>query len=203
MTPHRQSALQLLRILGGLLFTLGGESRGAEAASGIVDRDARVTKANCRLCGETDYGLIRVKNEFHLERCRTCSLVQVTDDLSAVHFEDLYDQAFFEEVYDWQHESRGKRIADEKFDDRLDDIEQLASGRGKMLEVGCAFGYFLDAARSRGWQTRGIEQAEFEPVEITVALLREKLLKRLHVYDLLPRWGVSDELLVFARTSGG
>jgi 2-polyprenyl-3-methyl-5-hydroxy-6-metoxy-1,4-benzoquinol methylase len=272
-----------------------------------VDRDASVTKSNCRLCGKIDYTHIRIKNGFHLERCRSCSLVQITDDMSAVRLEELYDQAFFEEVYDWQHEGRGKRIAYEKLDDRLDEIERLVSGRGKMLEVGCAFGYFLDTARSRGWQTRGIElgdhaarfareeleldvqtmsieQAEFgpgefdvialwdvlehledpleqfrrlgqmlkkdgivafntpdvdsaiarlqgrywrnfvppihityfgprsiqrllaltgfEPVEITVALPRERLLKQLRLYDLLRRWGVSDKLLVFARKSG-
>jgi SAM-dependent methyltransferase len=49
---------------------------------------------------------------------------------------------------------------------------------------------------------RLLDLAGFEPIELSVALPRERLLKRLRLYDLLRRWRFSDKLLVFARTIG-
>src|SRR6202007_1451375 len=41
----------------------------------------------------------------------------------------------------------------------LDQIEALGQ-RGDLLEIGCAYGYFLDEARRRGWRVRGVEPSE-------------------------------------------
>ena len=41
----------------------------------------------------------------------------------------------------------------------LEELERL-TGRGHLLEVGSAYGYFLDEARKRGWRVRGVEPAE-------------------------------------------
>ncbi len=41
---------------------------------------------------------------------------------------------------------------------RLDLIERERGGRGgTLLDVGCAFGFFLDEARARGWKVDGVE----------------------------------------------
>jgi 2-polyprenyl-3-methyl-5-hydroxy-6-metoxy-1,4-benzoquinol methylase len=41
----------------------------------------------------------------------------------------------------------------------LDLLEEHQPSRGALLEVGSAFGWFLDAARARGWRVSGIEAA--------------------------------------------
>ena len=43
---------------------------------------------------------------------------------------------------------------------RLQHIEAQLPQRGKILDVGCAAGYFLEAARQRGWQISGLELSQ-------------------------------------------
>jgi SAM-dependent methyltransferase len=42
---------------------------------------------------------------------------------------------------------------------RIRRIERLAGCRGRVLDVGCGPGLFLDSMRRRGWQTRGTERS--------------------------------------------
>jgi 2-polyprenyl-3-methyl-5-hydroxy-6-metoxy-1,4-benzoquinol methylase len=42
----------------------------------------------------------------------------------------------------------------------LEELERMVEGRS-LLDVGCATGFFLEAARKRGWQVRGLEVSEY------------------------------------------
>ena len=53
---------------------------------------------------------------------------------------------------------RDAHLLDDNFDRRLAWIETLR-GRGRLLEVGCAYGLFLERARERGWDVTGVELA--------------------------------------------
>jgi len=47
----------------------------------------------------------------------------------------------------------------------LDTIEKFHSGKGKLLDVGCATGIFLEIAANRNWDVYGVEISEFASSE--------------------------------------
>lgn len=47
------------------------------------------------------------------------------------------------------------------FSKRMDEIDELVGKKGKLLDIGCATGFFLKAARDKKWQADGVEISEF------------------------------------------
>jgi 2-polyprenyl-3-methyl-5-hydroxy-6-metoxy-1,4-benzoquinol methylase len=71
---------------------------------------------------------------------------------------EVYDKAFFDTAYEGLDADRRKqRYVYLNFGNKLDQIERRIGRKGKLLDVGCSFGFFLDAARQRGWSVEGID----------------------------------------------
>jgi len=93
--------------------------------------------------------------------CLNCSVIFIHPQPTVVELKELYSKEYFEGDFRCGHEGR-------YFDDQtlaavvdhalLDRIGQFKSA-GLFLEIGCAGGAFLDAARRRGYDTRGVEFA--------------------------------------------
>ena len=96
-----------------------------------------------------------------LVRCRQCGLVYVDPRPLAVAAD--YEEEFFlreyKDVYGVDYITDRENITC-LARGRLDAIERHQQG-GKLLDVGCAAGFLLDEARSRGWQTKGVEISRF------------------------------------------
>lgn len=81
-----------------------------------------------------------------LRRCGVCTFV--TADLDAVpSASDLYADGYFqgEEYLDYEQD---KAFLQRNFRERLADVTARVSG-GRLLEIGSAYGFFLDLARAR------------------------------------------------------
>jgi SAM-dependent methyltransferase len=93
-------------------------------------------------------------------RCASCGLTFLSRQPAAEGLLRLYDADYFKSDYHCGHEDRPYFAAE---------AEQLSSARvllewierevdpGRILELGCAGGYFLRAARDRGWFPVGVE----------------------------------------------
>ena len=96
-------------------------------------------------------------------RCRQCGFVFLRRQPTGESFRRMYDAAYFESDYHCGHEDRpyfaGEREESGSADGLLAILEREIP-KGALLEVGCAGGYFLAAARKRGWATTGIEISE-------------------------------------------
>lgn len=44
---------------------------------------------------------------------------------------------------------------------KVDPIEKRIRERGKFLDVGCSFGFFMDVARQRGWTIADIDVSKY------------------------------------------
>jgi 2-polyprenyl-3-methyl-5-hydroxy-6-metoxy-1,4-benzoquinol methylase len=97
-------------------------------------------------------------NQFRIEECQACNLVQVTNMPAGEEVPAVYDKEFFDTAYaGLETNGRKQRYVYLNFENKLEQIEKRTGRRGKLLDVGCSFGFFLDAARQRGWSVEGID----------------------------------------------
>jgi 2-polyprenyl-3-methyl-5-hydroxy-6-metoxy-1,4-benzoquinol methylase len=100
-------------------------------------------------CTSTAYGLCGP-----IVKCTRCGLVYQSPVPSAEEILDAYDG-----VVDTRYveESSGRM---ETFALDLAALERHESG-GKLLDVGCHLGFFLDVAKANGWDVKGVEPSRW------------------------------------------
>jgi 2-polyprenyl-3-methyl-5-hydroxy-6-metoxy-1,4-benzoquinol methylase len=83
----------------------------------------------------------------------------------------------------------------------LDLVEELAPGRGRVLDIGCGLGTFLDLARQRGWEVRGVEVNSWcvrymteRGIPVFAGLLQPEDLLPRH-YNCVALWTVLEHLV--------
>ncbi len=132
----------------------------------IHDRVARY-HVPCNLCGSDDRQPFKPENGKGLVQCQNCGLVYVSPRPDADELYALYGETYF------QNNDSGtvgyqNYIADEDnirrtFNRRLDLLhEHIQPGNNrKLLDIGCAAGFFMDEAAKRGWSVEGLDVSSF------------------------------------------
>jgi SAM-dependent methyltransferase len=113
----------------------------------------------CALCGGRGRSWLEKRGYTHL-RCESCDSGFLPASALPADLGSLYGSAYFEGRCECGYPGylRDARLLDRNFDERLEWIETLR-GRGRLLEIGCAYGLFLRRARERGWDVTGVELA--------------------------------------------
>ncbi|MBI4832835.1 MAG: methyltransferase domain-containing protein [Candidatus Lindowbacteria bacterium] len=115
----------------------------------------KVTSPKCPLCKAPDTLTMYHKKDIDVFACRACALAFAWPQLSEAELQRLYGSSYYES---WGIES-DPTVRDMKkrtFELRLKALEELIPP-GRILDVGCATGFFLEAATERGWQAYGVE----------------------------------------------
>ena len=124
-------------------------------APALDDDLAAIAPTGCTWCGSSE------RDEFMGQkavwyRCRQCGFW--IHSLLADPLEDYGAEDYGPE---YQHHLYGHNKAAERkrrtADFRVRELESVAAGRGKLLDIGCSFGYLLLSARDRGWQPFGVD----------------------------------------------
>jgi 2-polyprenyl-3-methyl-5-hydroxy-6-metoxy-1,4-benzoquinol methylase len=132
----------------------GRKEEFVDPATGRLRGDLSRPRA-CPLCSADRPRLLFTKDGFPHNRCCDCGMVYVAPVLREErlhsHYlgEDSYTRVLMNEV---QMEMDRK-----KFRYGLELIESFVPARGRLLDVGCGPGVFLEVARERGWQVEGLE----------------------------------------------
>lgn len=112
---------------------------------------------DCPLCGGGDHRPIFVKAGYTFVRCRSCSLVFANPQVDQSRVVERYRGMHSAELWaDVLLSERQQALDRAKFATILDELEPYR-GEGRLLDVGCSIGLFLDLARGRGWNGTGIE----------------------------------------------
>ncbi len=108
----------------------------------------------CRVCG-TSVGIerrIQAQPEgWSYAQCGNCG----TWSLNPMPDVEALD-SYYNQTYTVAPEAYARRVA-EHAPPILRELGARFPGRGKLLEVGCSYGFFLDAAQQEGWAATGIE----------------------------------------------
>ena len=121
-------------------WSTNGTGRGAPARSAAA--------GGCGRCRPTARA--------HLVRCRDCGLVFAGRDPSEEELARNYGE--------YSREDADSPLTRQRYRELLDRFEPYRR-TGRILDMGCGIGYFLEEAERRGWEAHG---SEFEPRAVEI-----------------------------------
>lgn len=119
-----------------------------------------MTKPACPVCQNEVATPVFTKNGYAIVQCAQCGLQYVhpvpTDEELTAHYQQ---GAYFhgEESQGYREYTAIRKALLPLFRRRLLHIDHLMSGKGRLLDFGCAAGYFLEVAQASGWDVAGVE----------------------------------------------
>jgi 2-polyprenyl-3-methyl-5-hydroxy-6-metoxy-1,4-benzoquinol methylase len=122
-------------------------------------KDELVQWIPCPLCGKESHEHLFAKQGFDFVRCRKCCLVFVNPQPKVSEIEQYYKQEGPSSAAEWMKvllnpADQAWRI--EYFSEILDLLQkQIPAGR--LLDIGCSVGTFMELAEQRGYECQGIE----------------------------------------------
>ncbi len=113
----------------------------------------------CNLCDADCPAPICYDNGYPIVRCRRCRLTYVAEQPLLAPGEDV---GFFSTCFASEIENDPKVRMDKRevYRAGLGELSKSYPDRGRLLDVGCGFGLFLEDARSSGWQPFGVDVSE-------------------------------------------
>ena len=148
----------------------------------------------CPLCGSDRCQPLFVHGEEQHARCLECGLIYVNPRLARAEIEAFYEEEYYQLGERIDYEARVEFFA--VVAQRLEHLIRP----GRLLDVGCGYGYFLHTCRQRGWQVAGVELGG-----VACARAREAGLEVFHgtlsqarypdqSFDVVTFWNVFDHL---------
>lgn len=122
----------------------------------------------CNICGSKNIKKWKTLNNWVLYKCRGCKLIFLWPQPEQSEIGRLYDKKYYEDRdYNSNTDEINRNLQKEK--EKISLIHNFIKG-GKLLDIGCGYGFFLKASQDSGWNSTGIEISEE-----TVKFAREKL----------------------------
>ena len=129
----------------------------------------------CILCGSAASSPVYGTPPRALVRCSGCGLVRVAPMPDAGSRREVNLGTYSTEEYRRRY-FLDRKIYSSWFRKKLELIERFKPGRGRILDIGCSYGFFVEEALGRGWDAFG---CEINPV--TGGYSRGRLGERVHV----------------------
>ncbi|MCS6933886.1 MAG: class I SAM-dependent methyltransferase [Chitinophagales bacterium] len=117
------------------------------------------THSKCLICDNPAYRPVLRKNDADLVQCTACGFVFFRQIPTAQELEKHY-QGYGRNDY-------LSPVTVKRYHEILDRLEPYRQ-TGRLLDVGCGIGYFLEVAKNRGWEVHGTEYTD-RAVEICVS----------------------------------
>ncbi|MBC7262807.1 MAG: class I SAM-dependent methyltransferase [Chloroflexi bacterium] len=167
-------------------------------------------EVRCNLCGGDSTVPVAQINGFNIVRCQHCGLTYVNPRLNIDEVHAIYDERYYRN--EGLQNGNGSQffgyddyLGDEEnirltFAKRLRTIEVYVE-RGRLLDIGCATGFFLNVARDHGWDVVGTEVSEYSVdyarshfgLDVRLGTLRDIRFES-DTFDVVTMWDVIEHL---------
>jgi 2-polyprenyl-3-methyl-5-hydroxy-6-metoxy-1,4-benzoquinol methylase len=117
----------------------------------------------CNICGAEQSDQLLVKGGLPISRCGHCGLVYANPRLPQAEVWQRYNPAYFWDEYMPAHHAATGEYLGQVHRQRSQPLLQLLEPYrrlNKLLEVGCAAGFFLKVATEENWKVTGVEIME-------------------------------------------
>ena len=120
-----------------------------------------IVNVRCPLCGGDKHRFERTVRGYTLVRCEGCSLVFVNPQPSFTSLMTIYqDKEDPEQLISLYADLATDAVLAE-YDRKLEQLELMLGGKGKILDFACAAGYFLERATDHGWDACGVDISDW------------------------------------------
>jgi 2-polyprenyl-3-methyl-5-hydroxy-6-metoxy-1,4-benzoquinol methylase len=119
---------------------------------------------SCQVCGSSERSLKFEDGPYQIYTCSSCTFVYVTPRLTGQALLDVYNETY------WKSDNPKERgYADyakesalylKTYKKRMKLVSKWLPQSGRILDVGCAAGYFLRVAQQHGHDVHGVELSE-------------------------------------------
>jgi 2-polyprenyl-3-methyl-5-hydroxy-6-metoxy-1,4-benzoquinol methylase len=106
---------------------------------------------DCDLCGSDRKQLLLIENDLPISRCLDCSLIYVSQRPRREANEDVNYFLSVDQIK--LHAERYEEV----FSKYASEITEMKPRRGKLLDVGCGFGLFMQRAQKSDWEVFGVD----------------------------------------------
>lgn len=162
-----------------------------------------VTEPVCTLCDKRDNVTLRFqKNGYYIYGCKECELMFVSPQPAPDDLARIYDSGYFKRGKKYTGiENSAKPNPNKDNDLRKLSLVRKYKKEGSLLDVGCAMGGFLCAARDAGYDVSGVEISEFSAqyakknfgLNITTGTLISSDFSE-NSFDIITMWDVIEHL---------
>jgi SAM-dependent methyltransferase len=139
----------------------------------------------CNICGTSVLGTVDLrfqKDDYDILRCSSCGTLFRAELPDPAELREIYGPAYFSDSAGATHGQGYADYLSEEENHRANAVPRLKlierhQPPGRLLDVGCAAGFFMDEGRQRGWRVEGVELSPEMAGHASEAL-------RLHVHAL-------------------
>lgn len=171
---------------------------------------ASAAVTHCQLCGSGERTRKFRDGPFEVVACNGCGLVYVTPRLQGQALIDVYGEGYWKsddpKVRGYADYAREAALYLRTYEKRMALVQRWLPAQARILDVGCAAGYFLRVAQRHGHDVHGVELSPAIAGEAVAALgadrvhvgtLDEAIAAKGHrpgTFDLITMWDVVEHI---------